>query len=50
MRFKFILKNQKYSNVSKYYVVACDEGTGIELFRHEITIDIAFADDFGFGL
>ena len=49
-RFKFRLKNQKYSNVSKYYVVACDESTGVELFRHETTIDIAFADDFGFGL
>lgn len=47
-RMRFNLKNQKYKSDSHYYLVAEDTETGIEIFRHAVVIDIAFADDFGF--
>ncbi len=47
-RLRFIFKNRKYDNTQKYYLVAYDEKNNIEILRHEIIIDIAFADDFGF--
>ena len=31
------------------YLVAYDEKNDLEAFRQEVVIDIAFADDFGFG-
>lgn len=49
-RLRFNLKNQKYRRDKKYYLVAIDTETGMEAFRHEVIIDIAFADDFGFDL
>ena len=45
MRFNF--KNQKYDRAKNYYLVVSDANTDIELFRHEVVMDIAFADDFG---
>lgn len=48
-RVKFALKNQKYYPSKRYYLVAYDEFTGLETLRHEVMIDIPFADDFGFG-
>lgn len=45
-KLKFNLKNQKYRRDKKYYLVAKDTETGMEAFRHEVIIDIAFADDF----
>jgi hypothetical protein len=48
MRFTF--KNQKYSKDKHYYLVAVDANTDLELFRHAVVMDLAFADDFGFGL
>ncbi|MBE6111693.1 MAG: BREX-1 system phosphatase PglZ type A [Peptococcaceae bacterium] len=48
-RVKFALKNQKYYPSKRYYLVAYDEFTGMETLRHEVMIDIPFADDFGFG-
>ncbi len=49
-RLQFTLKNQKYNRHDKYYLIALDTKTGMEIFRHEVIIDIAFSDDFGFDL
>jgi uncharacterized protein (TIGR02687 family) len=49
-KLKFNLKNQKYKRDKKYYLVAIDTETGMEAFRHEVIIDIPFADDFGFDI
>lgn len=48
-RLRFSFKNQKYSKDQKYYLVAYDDNSSLEVLRHEIVMDIAFADDFGFG-
>lgn len=47
-KLRFSFKNMKYDVSRKYYLVAFEEKTGLEVLRHEIVIDIAFADDFGF--
>lgn len=49
-RLKFNLKNQKYDRDKRYYLTIIDMETGIETLRHEVIIDIAFADDFGFDI
>ena len=46
---RFTFKNQKYDRTKKYWLIVSDDATGLEAFRHPVTIDIAFADDFGFG-
>lgn len=48
-RLRFNFKNQQYNKSQKYYLVAYDEKTSLEVMRHEVIMDIAFADDFGFG-
>jgi len=48
-RLRFTLKNQKYERSRHYYLVAYGEHD-IEIIRHEVIVDIAFADDFGFNL
>ncbi len=48
-RLRFSLKNRKYAKSQKYYLVAFDEKNGLEAFRQEMIIDIAFSDDYGFG-
>ena len=47
-RLRFNFKNKKYDKSQKYYLVAYDDRNDIEVLRHEIIMDIAFADDFGF--
>lgn len=47
-RLRFSFKNKKYSRLQKYYLVICDNSNGIEKFRREVLIDIAFSGDFGF--
>lgn len=47
-RLKFSFKNKQYNKSQKYYLVAFDDKNDIEILRHEIVMDIAFADDFGF--
>ena len=47
-RLRFNFKNKKYDKSQKYYLVAYDDKNDIEILRHEIIMDIAFADDFGF--
>lgn len=49
VRLRFTFKNKKYDPKKRYYLVAVDDQTDMEAFRQEIAIDIAFADDFGFG-
>ncbi len=46
---RFTFKNQKYDRNRQYYLVACDESTGLEAWRHPVIMDLAFGDDFGFG-
>ena len=47
-RLRFSFKNQKYDTMQKYYLVAFDDKNDLEVLRHEVKMDIAFADDFGF--
>lgn len=47
-RFHFSFKNKQYNKSQKYYLVAFDDKNDVEVLRHEIIMDIAFADDFGF--
>ena len=49
VRLRFTFKNKKYDPKKRYYLVAVDAQNDLEAFRQEIAIDIAFADDFGFG-
>ncbi|MDD6881031.1 MAG: BREX-1 system phosphatase PglZ type A [Firmicutes bacterium] len=48
-RLRFSFKNKKYSKAQKYYLVAFDDNNALEVLRHEIIMDIAFADEFDFG-
>jgi len=47
-RMRFTFKNKKYDKSKKYYLVAFDENNNVEAFRHEVIMDVAFANDFGF--
>jgi uncharacterized protein (TIGR02687 family) len=47
-RMRFTFKNKKYDKSKQYYLVAFDEATGLECWRHSVIMDLAFADDFGF--
>lgn len=49
-RMRFTFKNKKYSKNKHYYLVAYDDSNDLEVFRHAVVMDLAFADDFGFGL
>lgn len=49
-RMRFTFKNKKYSKDKHYYLVAYDDSNDLEVFRHAVVMDLAFADDFGFGL
>lgn len=48
-RMRFTFKNKKYDKDKQYYLVVYDEETGLEQWRHPVIMDLAFADDFGFG-
>lgn len=47
-RMRFTFKNKKYDPNRHYYLVAYDQSNDVELFRHEVLMDLAFANDFGF--
>lgn len=49
-RMRFTFKNKKYDKDKHYYLVAVDARNDLEVFRHAVVMDLAFADDFGFGL
>lgn len=46
-RMRFTFKNKKYDQNRRYYLVAYDMSNEVEVFRHEVIMDVAFADDFG---
>ena len=48
-RMRFTFKNKKYGKDKPYYLVACDDASGVETFRHAVVMDLPFANDFGFG-
>lgn len=49
-RLKFTFKNRKYDKDQKYYLVCYDHKNDLEVLRHEVEIDLAFTDDFGFNV
>lgn len=48
-RLKFNFKNKQYDKTKRYYLVAYDDKNDVEVLRRDMMMDIAFADDFGFG-
>lgn len=49
-RLRFTFKNKQYDRNRKYYLVAYDEKNALEVIRHEVQMDLAFVDDFGFNI
>jgi uncharacterized protein (TIGR02687 family) len=49
-RLRFNFKNKKYDKSKRYYLVAYDEKSDLEVLRHDVIMDIAFANDFGFNV
>ena len=49
-RLRFNFKNKQYNKSKRYYLVAYDENNNIEILRHAVIMDLAFADDFGFNV
>jgi uncharacterized protein (TIGR02687 family) len=49
-RLRFTFKNQEYDKDKPYFLIAKDENTGVEVFRHQVIMDLPFAGDFGFNL
>ena len=45
-RMRFTFKNKKYDKSKRHYLVAYDESNDVEVFRHEVIMDVAFANDF----
>lgn len=43
---KFGFKDRRYDKDKRYYLVVFDESTGKESFKHNVIIDLAFADEF----
>ena len=49
-RLRFTFKNQEYDKDKPYYLIGKDENTGVEVFRHQVIMDLPFAGNFGFNL
>ena len=49
-RLRFNFKNKQYDKSKRYYLVAYDEKNDLEILRHAVVIDVAFANDFGFNV
>jgi uncharacterized protein (TIGR02687 family) len=49
-RLRFNFKNKQYNKSKHYYLVAYDENNNIEILRHAVMMDLAFADEFGFNV
>ena len=47
-RLRFRFKDQKYDRSKRYFLVICDEATGLEVSRYAVIMDLAFSDDYGF--
>lgn len=48
-RLRFNFKNQRYDKSKPYYLVAVDD-KNVEVLRHPVVMDVAFANDFGFNM
>lgn len=48
-RLRFNFKNKQYDKSKRYYLVAYDEKNDLEILRHAVVMDMAFANDFGFN-
>lgn len=49
-RMKFQFKDKRYDRDKQYFLVVYDDNIGLEVFRHPMLMDLAFADDSGFGI
>ena len=49
-RLRFNFKNRQYDKTGRYYLVAVDEKTDLEVLRHDVVMDLAFANNFGFNV
>ncbi|MCU6796829.1 BREX-1 system phosphatase PglZ type A [Paenibacillus sp. WQ 127069] len=49
-RLRFNFRNRQYDKSKRYYLVAYDEKNDVEVLRHDVLMDIAFANDFGFNV
>jgi len=49
-RMRFNFKNKAYDKTKRYYLVVVDAKNDVELFKHEVIMDIAFSNDFGFDI
>ena len=49
-RLRFNFKNRQYDKTKRYYLVAVDEKTDLEVWRHDVVMDLAFANNFGFNV
>lgn len=49
-RLRFNFKNKKYDKSKQFYLVAYDIKNDLEILRHSVVMDVAFANDFGFNL
>jgi len=49
-RMRFNFKDKAYDKSKRYYLVAIDAKNDVELFKHEVIMDIAFSNDFGFDV
>lgn len=47
-RLRFNFKNNKYDKSKRFYLVAYDDKNDLEVLRHEVVMDVAFANDYGF--
>jgi len=47
-RLRFNFKNKVYDKTKRYYLAVVDAKNDVELFRHEVLMDLAFSNDFGF--
>ncbi|WP_435924146.1 BREX-1 system phosphatase PglZ type A [Paenibacillus sp. DYY-L-2] len=48
-RLRFNFKNQLYDKSKPYYLIAVDD-KNVEVLRHPVVMDVAFANDFGFNV
>lgn len=43
---KFQFKDRRYDKDKRYYLVVLDENTGEEIFKHNVIMDLVFADEY----
>ena len=45
-RIRFTFKNKKYDKDKKYYLAVYDQNNNIEVFQHEVIMDVAFSNGY----